>query len=92
MLTEIDRTRHALSQGPLYANWNSKEPRRVWVIEHKSYAYHALETKPVDGFPGLVWALVEAMSVSRSRGGVSVTFWRSGATGWYPLENVALVG
>lgn len=89
-MTEIELTQKALEHGPLYANWSAREPRKVWVIEHAAYAYHALETKPVDGFPGLVWALVEAMSVSRCRGGVSVSFWRSGATGWYPYENVKL--
>lgn len=89
-MTEIQRTQNALSRGPLYANWNTREPRKVWVIEHVAYAYYALETKPVEGFPGLVWALVEAMCISRERGGVSVSFWRSGATGWYPYENVKL--
>lgn len=89
MMTE-DATWKLLRNGPLYADFDAEVPVRVWIVEYKHFADQALETRPFEGLPGLVWALVEASSVSRSRGGVSVTFWRGGATGWFPYGNARL--
>jgi hypothetical protein len=89
MLTP-DETWQRLRQGPIYADFDARTPTKVWIVEHAAYAYRALETKPFEGFPGLVWALVEASCVSRSRAGISVDFWQNGATGWFPYGNARL--
>lgn len=90
MLTP-DETWRRLRQGPIYADFDAKRPTQVWVVEHAALAeYRALETRPFEGFVGLVWALVEASCVSRSNTGISVTFWKGGATGWYPFGNACL--
>lgn len=89
MLTP-DETWKRLRQGPIYANFETQKPTQVWVVEHEVYAYRALETKPFEGIRGLVWALVEASCVSRSNTGISVTFWKGGATGWFPFGNACL--
>lgn len=81
-----DETWNDLGKGPIY------EPIKVWVVEHEVYAYRCLEVKPFDeikGVRGLVWALMEATCVSRSKDGVSVTFF-NGATGWFPFGNARL--
>lgn len=90
-----DETWELLCDGPLYAEiFDAKVPVRVWIVEyeykHFSDGALALETRPFEGCPGLVWALVEASCVSRSRGGISVDFWHNGATGWFPYGNARL--
>ena len=91
MMQSEDATWSALKNGPIYADFEKSRPTKVWVVEHEVFAGHrALETKPFEGIRGLVWALVEAMCVSRSRSGISVTFWKGGATGWFPYGNARL--
>lgn len=89
MLTP-DATWQELKNGPIYMNFDANSPIRVWVVEHEVYAYRGLEVRPfteIKGLTGLVWVLVEASAVSRCRYGVSVTFWKGGATGWFPYGN-----
>lgn len=86
-----DETWKLLCGGPRYADFDAGTPVKVWVVEYEHFTDRALKTRPFEGLPGLVWALVEASSVSRSRGGVSVTFWHSGASGWFPYGNVRLL-
>lgn len=86
-----DATWTILQNGPIYANFEKSQPTKVWVVEREPFVGDcALETKPFEGIRGLVWALVEATCVSRSRSGISVIFWKGGATGWYPFGNVRL--
>lgn len=94
MMQTEDSTWAALKNGPVYADFERQRPTLVWVVEYAYLAPHrALEIQPyLDAKVGstLVWALVEASCVSRSRGGISVSFWKNGATGWYPYGNARL--
>lgn len=86
-----NETRNALRGGPLYADFDRRIPVLVWVLEHRDRLVgKALRALPEPGFASLVWALVEASSVSRSRDGVEVNFWNNGATGWFPDGNACL--
>jgi len=94
-----DQTWKALENGPLYMNFDRDVPLLVWVLADRGgfSAKVAVKTVPaeilsgVTGRPlGLVWALVEATSVSRSGTGISVGYCRSGAGGWYPRGNALL--
>jgi len=92
------------SSNVLFADFDLGVPVKVWVIESKDRCNHrGLPTKPLadedipgmppgyfDGPRGLEWVLVEASSVGRTSTGISVTFWKMGATGWFPRGNCRL--
>lgn len=85
-----DATWQELKNGPVYMNFDVNTPIKVWVVEHEAYSYRALEVAPFEGAPGLkglVWALMEASAVSRCKYGISVTFFKGCATGWFPYGN-----
>lgn len=89
MLTP-EETLSVLNVGQICADFEKSQPTKVWVIEHEAYAYRALETRPFKGYRNLVWALVEAMSISRTRNGINVVFWKDGTVGWFSYGNVCL--
>ena len=91
MMQTPEATWDALKNGPIYMDFDSDVPAKVWVVEHELFAKHrALEVKPYEGVRGLVWSLVEATCISRSSSGINVTFFKSGGTGWFPLGNACL--
>lgn len=81
-----------LKSGPVYANFETHTPLRVWVVDHEVFATSALEVRPYDDssvHTGLVWALYAAARVSRDGVGVAIDFWMRGAIGWFPAENAS---
>jgi hypothetical protein len=74
----------------LYADFQAKQPVMVWTLESADWNHGDRETRPDDRSPGLVWVKRGASSVSCCNGGISVTDWDRGSTGWFPLGNVFL--
>jgi hypothetical protein len=76
----------------VYMDFVKRIPILAWVVTETPKAVHlgATQTRPVEGFPGLVWALVEVMSVTKSAREYLVTFYADGSYGMYTSSSFRL--